>query len=95
MFHLKSVLSQVLDSALVVFAAFVTRDVRDLIDLANRTNAAAILFKILGSLGYQNDPLGLVNSGLTDTELKKAGIARTEKALVRVQCTYVATANLN
>jgi hypothetical protein len=75
---------QVLDSALVVFVALISRDGRDIVDLADRTNAVPILFRILGSLKRKSDTLGLVNSGLTDIELKNMGIARTEKALVRV-----------
>ena len=74
-----------LDLALVVFMAFVAQDVRDLVDLANRSNCADVLFKVLKSLRGSNDTLGLVNSSMSDAELKKAGIARAEKSIVRFQ----------
>lgn len=74
---------KVLDTALLVFVSLVTREVRDLVDLANRSNCVPVLFKMLGLLSLKNDTLALINTGLSDIELKKAGIARTEKSLVR------------
>jgi hypothetical protein len=85
----------VLDSALVVFAALVTRDLRDLVDLANRTDLVPVLFKILSSLERKSDPLSLINSGLSDVELRKAGLARTEKSLVRIDDSIHCALNSN
>lgn len=73
---------QVLDTALLVFTTLATRDVRDLVDLANRSDCVSIMFKMLEVLTLKNDTLGLINTGLSDVELKQAGIARSEKSLV-------------
>jgi hypothetical protein len=63
--------------------AFVAQDVRDLLDLANRSSCADVLFRMLESLRGNNDALELVNSSMNAVELNKVGIARAEKSNVR------------
>ena len=73
---------QVLATILVFFASLASRDPRDLPDLASKSDFVSVLFKLLGSWDRENDPLWLISCGLSDAELKKAGISKGEKLSV-------------
>ncbi|CCM05861.1 uncharacterized protein FIBRA_08097 [Fibroporia radiculosa] len=73
---------KVLNSVLVFFAALVSRDSRDLADLAAKTDFASTLYDLLAPLEHANDPLWLISCSLSDAQLKKAGIPRLEKTLL-------------
>ena len=64
------------------FASLASRDPRDLPDLASKSDFVSVLFKLLGSWDRENDPLWLISCGLSDAELKKAGISKGEKLSV-------------
>jgi len=74
---------RVLGTALDVFALLVSRDPRDLIDLANRGNLVPAMFQRLATMTRKNDPLFILNGAENDTELKRRGFGRTDKPLVR------------
>ena len=74
---------RVLGTTLDVFALLVSRDQRDLIDLANRGNLIPTLFERLATMTRKNDPLCILNGAESDTELKQRGFGRTDKLPVR------------
>ncbi|EMD31914.1 hypothetical protein CERSUDRAFT_119234 [Gelatoporia subvermispora B] len=71
---------KVLDTILIVFAALVARDPRDLADLASKSDFSTVLFRMLGSLERRTDPLWAISCDLSDAELRKIGISKAEKA---------------
>ncbi|KZT10474.1 uncharacterized protein LAESUDRAFT_644492 [Laetiporus sulphureus 93-53] len=73
---------KILDCILVFFVALVSRDPRDIEDLATRTDFLPLLYKMLSSLERKNDPLWFTSSLLNDAVLKQAGITRVEKTLL-------------
>lgn len=75
---------QVLDTILLLFAALVARDPIDLSELTAKSGFVDKLFGLLSTLERKNDPLWLVSAGLTDAELRRAGITRAEKITVSV-----------
>lgn len=74
---------RVLGTALDVFALLVSRDPRDLVDLANRGNLVPVLFQRLETMTRKNDPLLTLNGVENDIELKRRGFGRTDKTPVR------------
>jgi len=70
---------RVLGTALDVFALLVSRDPRDLVDLANRGSLVPILFERLATMTRKNDPLLILNGAENDVELKQRGFGRTDK----------------
>lgn len=74
---------RVLGTALDVFASLVSRDPRDLTDLANRGNLVSTLFRRLATTTRKNDPLCILNGVEDDAELKRRGFSRTDKLPVR------------
>ncbi|OCH93315.1 hypothetical protein OBBRIDRAFT_725065 [Obba rivulosa] len=70
---------KVLDTILIVFAALVARDPRDLADLASKSDFASVLYHMLDSLERTNDPLWSISCELSDAELRRIGIAKVEK----------------
>lgn len=74
---------RVMGTALDVFALLVSRDPRDLIDLANRGNLIPALFQRLGTMTRKNDPLFTLNGAENDIELRRRGFGRTDKTPVR------------
>ncbi|KAF9652285.1 hypothetical protein BDM02DRAFT_3089375 [Thelephora ganbajun] len=70
---------RVLGTALDVFALLVSRDPRDLIDLANRGSLIPALFGKLATTTRKNDPLCILNGAENDIELKQRGFGRTDK----------------
>ncbi|KZT68954.1 hypothetical protein DAEQUDRAFT_307759 [Daedalea quercina L-15889] len=73
---------KVMDTILAFYAALVSRDTRDLADLAGRSDFLAALYGMLDGLRRANDPLWLVACGLSDAELRRAGIQRVDKTLL-------------
>lgn len=71
-----------MDTILALYAALVSRDPRDLTDLAERSDFVPALYSMLDGLQRANDPLWLVSCGLSEAELRKAGIQRVDKTLV-------------
>lgn len=78
---------RVLGTALDVFVLLVSRDQRDLIDLANRGNIVPALFERLATMTRKNDPLCILNGAESDIELKQKGFGRTDKLPVRFSLT--------
>lgn len=74
---------RVLGTALDVFALLVSRDQRDLIDLANRGDLVPALFERLAAMTRKTDPLCVLNGAESDAELKQRGFGRTDKLPVR------------
>ena len=74
-------------TALDVFVLLVSRDPRDLIDLANRGHLVPVLFERLGTTTRKNDPLCILNGAEDDAELKRRGFGRTDKLPVRISLT--------
>lgn len=70
---------RVLGTALDVFVLLVSRDQRDLIDLANRGNLVPALFERLTAMTRKTDPLCILNGAENDIELKQRGFGRTDK----------------
>src|SRR6266436_5957209 len=68
---------RVLGTALDVFVLLVSRDPRDLIDLASRGNLASALFERLATMTRKNDPLCTLNGAENDIELRRRGFSRT------------------
>lgn len=75
---------RVLGTVLDVFVLLVSRDPRDLIDLANRGTLVPVLFERLATMGRRNDPLCILNGAESDIELKQRGFGRTDKLPVGV-----------
>lgn len=73
---------KVLDSTIVSFAALVSRDAGDLVELATKSDLVSVLYSSLATLDCSNDPLWLISCSLTDSELKKAGVSKLEKTLL-------------
>lgn len=71
-----------LDTLLVFYAALVSRDPTDLLDLAARSDFASTLHHMLASIEHSNDPLWLVSAEAGAGELKAAGISKAEVILV-------------
>ncbi|CAL1709185.1 unnamed protein product [Somion occarium] len=80
---------KVLDTILVFFAALAARDPRDLVDLASKSDFISVLFEQLGALDRDNDPLWLISCGMSDAELKRAGISKAEKTSLTALHTMV------
>ncbi|KAI0076532.1 hypothetical protein K474DRAFT_1597837 [Panus rudis PR-1116 ss-1] len=74
---------KVLDTILAFYAALVSRDPRDLPELASKSGFTAVLFKLLGSLDRTNDPLWLISSQQSDSELKRSGVSKLEKNMLQ------------
>lgn len=72
----------VLDSILVLFVALVAQSPRDALDLALKADLPDVLCRMLDGVGRCKDPIVLVSSGKTDSELKKLGIGKMEKSIV-------------
>ena len=75
---------RVLSTALDVFALLVSRDPRDLSELANRGELVPVLFERLATITRRNDPLCILNGAQSDVELKQRGFGRTDKLPVRI-----------
>ncbi|THH32549.1 hypothetical protein EUX98_g1637 [Antrodiella citrinella] len=73
---------KVLDTILVFFISLVARDPRDLPEVMLKPDFNSVLFGLLASLDKINDPLWLLSCGLSDVELRHAGIAKTDKTLL-------------
>ena len=84
-------MAQVLDTILAFYAALVSRDPRDLTDLTERSDFLSALYSMLDGLQRANDPLWLISCGLSDPELRKAGIQRADKTLVGQSVTAAPT----
>lgn len=87
-----AVQDKVLACILSFFIALIARDPTSLQELANNSNTN-IISTLLGLIGTtsatslsigerEKDPLALVGAGVADTELRRLGVMRTEKALV-------------
>lgn len=74
----------VLDTILVVFAALAAQTPRELQDLAQKDDFVDVLCRMLEAVGRGKDPLELLLSGKTDTELKMVGIGRMEQSYVSI-----------
>lgn len=70
---------RVLGTVLDVFALLVSRDQRDLIDLASRGNLVPALFERLTAMTRKTDPLCILNGAESDAGLKQRGFGRTDK----------------
>jgi hypothetical protein len=70
---------RVLATALDAFVLLVSRDPRDLVDLAKRGNLVPALFERLTTMTRKNDPLCILNGADNDTELKRRGFGRADK----------------
>lgn len=77
---------RILGTALDVFVLLVSRDQRDLVDLANRGNLVPTLFERLTAMTHKSDPLCILNCAESDIELKRRGFGRTDKSPVRLVC---------
>ena len=75
---------RVLATALDAFVLLVSRDPRDLVDLAKRGNLVPALFERLTTMTRKNDPFCILNGAEDDTELKRRGFGRADKLPVRV-----------
>ena len=75
---------RVLGTALDVFISLVSRDPRDLHELANRGNLVLVLLGRLAKMTRKNDPLCILNGAKNDMELKQKGFGRTDKLPVRI-----------
>lgn len=75
-------LLQVLDTILVFFSALVSKDSLDLSELASKSDFLSVMYRLLRNLDRENDPLWLISCGLNDVELKRSGVAKSEKTLV-------------
>ncbi|KAH9924173.1 wings apart-like protein regulation of heterochromatin-domain-containing protein [Fomitopsis serialis] len=73
---------KVMDTILAFYAALVSRDTRDLTDLAGRSDFVSALYNMLDGLERSNDPLWLISCSLSDAELRRAGIQRVDKTLL-------------
>ncbi|PCH45061.1 hypothetical protein WOLCODRAFT_155076 [Wolfiporia cocos MD-104 SS10] len=73
---------KILDAILAFFAALVSRDTRDIADLAAKCDLTPLLYDMLSSVERANDSLWLVSSSLSDAELRKGGISKAEKTLL-------------
>ncbi len=82
LYTFSNLMSQVLDSILVFFAALVSRDPVDATDLATRLDFRPTLLRLLAHLTHENDPLWLVSCGLQPSALRAAGIARNDVSQV-------------
>jgi len=74
---------RILGTALDAFVLLVSRDPRDLVDLASRGNLVPALFERLAMMTRKNDPLCILNGVENDIELKQRGFGRTDKLPVR------------
>ncbi|GBE87659.1 predicted protein [Sparassis crispa] len=75
---------KVLDTTLIFYAALVAQDSRDLQDIASKSDFASALYRMLAILERENDPLWLISCGLSDAELRKAGISKAEKTSLAI-----------
>lgn len=50
-----------------------------------KNDLVTVLYGMLAELSYENDPLWLVSAGLNDSELKRAGVGKGDKVVVRPQ----------
>jgi hypothetical protein len=72
---------KILDIILVLFCALLGHSSsEDLIDLAEKTDITPVMLGLLPRYSREKDVLILLASGVGDAELKRAGVARTEKA---------------
>ncbi|KAF5386338.1 hypothetical protein D9757_006705 [Collybiopsis confluens] len=85
---------KVLDTLLVAFIALVSRDLPSLTDIAHRGQLSSsssseslvvsILFSLLAPLSPETDPLLIITQrSIPDGQLKKLGIAKTDRAVLR------------
>lgn len=74
---------RILGTTLDVFALLVSRDQRDLIDLASRGNLVLALLERLAAMTRKTDPLCILNGAESDAELRQRGFGRTDKLPVR------------
>ena len=56
----------------------------DLSELTAKPDFADKLFGQLNSLEHGNDPLWLISASISDAELKRVGITKVEKSMVRL-----------
>ena len=70
---------RVLDSVLILFCALVAQTPDDLQGLAQQDDFVPSLCHLLQSTARGKDPLELVSRGVTDAELKNAGILKSEE----------------
>jgi hypothetical protein len=75
---------QILDILLILFCTLLAREPEDLIDLAQRTDLSKRMFMLLRKLDKNKDIMLMLSSGVSDAELKRAGVLRTERSPVRV-----------
>lgn len=61
----------------------VARNAVDLSELTAKPEFANKLYDLLRNLEPKNDPLWLISAGVSDAELKRAGVSRSEKSMVR------------
>ncbi|KAI0795425.1 hypothetical protein C8Q75DRAFT_449637 [Abortiporus biennis] len=73
---------KVLDTVITLFSSLLSKDPRDLSDLATKADSdfASTLLHLLDTLTRDTDPLWLIECGLNDAELKRAGIGKLERA---------------
>ena len=83
---------RVLGTALDVFVLLVSRDPRDLHELANRGNLVPMLLEKLAKLTRKNDPLCILNGAENDMVLKQKGFSRTDKLPVRISLAVLSIA---
>jgi len=74
---------RVLGTTLDVFVLLVSRDQRDLVDLASKGKLIPALFERLATMTRKNDPLCILTGAESDAELKQRGFGRTDKLSVR------------
>ncbi|KAI0053231.1 hypothetical protein FA95DRAFT_1482207 [Auriscalpium vulgare] len=74
---------KILDAILVLFAACAAESPQDLLELVQLPDFVPTLWRVLPSVERAKDALQLVQSGLGDFELKKAGISKAEKIMLR------------
>ncbi|KAI0317321.1 hypothetical protein OF83DRAFT_1058862 [Amylostereum chailletii] len=82
---------RVLDSILVLFCALAAQSSNDLQELLRQEDFIPILCRLLISVSGGKDSFELISSGLSDAELKKAGISRPEKSSLVALNTVIAT----
>ncbi|KAI0746859.1 hypothetical protein C8Q80DRAFT_1104533 [Daedaleopsis nitida] len=73
---------KIMDSILAFYAALVARDPTDLLDLAAKSDFTSTLHRMLACLEHANDPLWMASTEAAASELRAAGISRSEATLL-------------
>ncbi|KAI0058630.1 hypothetical protein BV25DRAFT_1964571 [Artomyces pyxidatus] len=73
---------RILDSILIFFAALAAQSPRDLQELTNKPDFVATLWRMLPSVERGKDPITFLSGNFNDSELKKAGIGKSEKRML-------------